>query len=213
MSKRKRKGEKQKWWPEPLYVHDVRASDQNRPVCRFFVDGACSGNHHKDQQQRNAGFGVYCEQSKWTHSDALQAPCSNNRAELKAVVYILDTLLNANAETLRQKFNIEGESEICIIGDNQYALKIVTEWLPNWRAKNYLKKDGSPVLNIDLVQELEALLHEFDAREWPLSVQWVRAHLPEPKNAAKDSQEWRMWHGNDTADRLARKGGEKPLQS
>lgn len=224
MSKRKRV-EKRACWPEPRYIvplpsTPVVGQDNGdallHSVCRLFVDGACSGNHHMQHSDRSAGFGVYCEATEWSYSAALQPPFTNNRAELQAVVHALSALLTASRETLHRDFGIADwtRCEVRIVGDNEYVMNIATEWLDAWRSRNYCRKNGEPVLNIDLVQHLAALLDEFKERQWPLSMQWMRAHKAQPKKHQSDcsdavSDTWRMWNGNRIADKLAVEGGKK----
>lgn len=167
-------------------------------VCRVFVDGACSGNHHKRKQERCGGYGIYFEdgsvQSSGTLAD-LSTATTNNRLELTAVIDLLDNAIQGCYDSLTPA------TELRIVGDNQYVLNMALDWLPKWRARDYCKADGSSVENVDLVRRFDSLLQAFERKRWPLSFQWVRAHQTEPPD--RDSEEWRMWHGNDRADRLA----------
>jgi len=172
-------------------------------VCRVFVDGACTGNHHKRKQERCGGYGIYFEdgsvQSSGTLAD-LSTATTNNRLELTAVIDLLDNAIQGRYDRLTPA------TELRIVGDNQYVLNMALDWLPKWRARDYCKTDGARVENVDLVRRLDSLLQAFERRRWPLSFQWVRAHQPEPPD--KESEEWRMWHGNDKADRLATTAAE-----
>lgn len=196
-------------WPEPRYVV---ANRTNSDVVRVFVDGACSGNEHKRVEERIGGFGAWCEQTEWRHSGRLCAPCTNNRGELQAVVHVLNKAIqDAIDESPPCPEMTVGDpgSELRIMGDNQYVLNIATDWLSGWRARGYLKADGEPPENLDLVMELDRLLSKFAEIGRPLSFQWISAHSVEPLD--KESDLWKMWKGNDHADRLAVEGEQKEL--
>ena len=57
----------------------------------------------------------------------------------------------------------------------------ITEWIKNWKKKGWRKKDGSPVLNQELWQELDA---ESQTRriEW----KWIKGHSGHPQNERCD---------------------------
>ena len=65
--------------------------------------------------------------------------------------------------------------------DSTYLRKGITEWLPNWKRRNWRTADRKPVKNADLWQmlEAEAERHEVDWR-------WVKGHSGDPGNEAAD---------------------------
>jgi ribonuclease HI len=73
--------------------------------------------------------------------------------------------------------------------DSQYVRKGITEWLAGWKAKGWRTASGQPVKNVDLWQQLDALVRERGHRiEW----RWIRGHSGDP--------------GNERADALANQG-------
>ena len=72
--------------------------------------------------------------------------------------------------------------------------KGITEWIQGWKARGWRTAAKAPVKNVDLWQQLDALLvssgHTIDWR-------WVRGHTGDP--------------GNERADALANKGVERAL--
>ncbi|MGB1580798.1 MAG: RNase H family protein, partial [Nevskiales bacterium] len=76
--------------------------------------------------------------------------------------------------------------------DSTYLRKGITEWLPNWKRRNWRTADKKPVKNADLWQQLEAeaARHEVDWR-------WVKGHSGDP--------------GNEAADQLANEGIDEML--
>lgn len=170
-------------------------------VARVFVDGSCTGNQQLDSKKRKGGCGVYCETTKWELSGPLEEPCTNNRGELTAVILVLE-------EALQGRWS--DQTEIRVVGDNIYVLKIITEWLDKWRRNNYCKSNGEEILNKDLVQRLDSLLQQAAATH-VLSFLWVSAHCEEPEN--KKSELWLNWYGNKKADELAQAGSAVPSAS
>ncbi|GAA4933639.1 hypothetical protein GCM10023237_64840 [Streptomyces coeruleoprunus] len=55
--------------------------------------------------------------------------------------------------------------------DSQYAMKAVTQWLPNWKRNGWRTAAGKPVANQELVQRIDALLAERD-----VEFRYVPAH-------------------------------------
>ena len=78
--------------------------------------------------------------------------------------------------------------------DSQYVLKGMTEWLTGWKARGWRTASKEPVKNVDLWQQMDALVnsggHEIVWR-------WVRGHNGDP--------------GNERADQLANRGVDKAL--
>ena len=142
----------------------------------IYTDGACKGNPGP------GGWGVLLK-SGTTEKELFGGDPSttNNRMEMQAVIEALSALKRPCAVTLHV--------------DSQYVLKGITEWLPGWKAKGWRTASKQPVKNVDLWQQLDALVagggHKIDWR-------WVRGHNGDP--------------GNERADALANKGVESALR-
>lgn len=188
---------------------------------RIFLDGACSNNHIVGVatasnttkvvgKARAAGYGIWIEhdddkirrdneaENKWTFefSGPLPTPpeATNNRAELLSLITSLQLWFD-NRLPARACDRLE------LLMDSQYVVKIATEWLPGWRRRGFIGTNGKPVLNKDLVKQLDQLLLRAELDNRDFSIVWTRAHQREPTR--KDSVEWRNWLGNKHADRLA----------
>ncbi len=96
------------------------------------------------------------------------AAATNNIGELTAVLQ----LLRATKDT--------GEP-LHILCDSQYAIKACTEWLAGWKRKGWRKADGKPVLNVEIIKELDA---ELQGRK--VTFEWVRGHVGHEMNEAAD---------------------------
>lgn len=123
----------------------------------IYTDGACKGN---------PGLGSYAailsyKQAKKEIS-GVEENTTNNRMELRAVIEAL--------KLLTRKCNIQ------VFTDSQYVQKGITEWIHNWRTKNYKN-----VKNSDLWQELDAVSQKHSI-EW----RWVRGHNGDVNNERAD---------------------------
>lgn len=133
-----------------------------------WTDGACKGNPGP------GGWGVllrYGDHQKELYGG--QAHTTNNRMEIMAVIQALSVLRR--------------RCRIIVHTDSQYVKKGMTEWMPNWKRRNWRTADRKPVKNADLWQQLDALVADHDV-QW----RWVRGH-------AGDA-------GNERADALANRG-------
>jgi ribonuclease HI len=103
-----------------------------------YTDGACSGN---------PGPGGYAAVLLYNELEKIvaggEAETTNNRMELKAVIEGLKAIKN-------KKLPVE------VFTDSTYVQKGITEWIENWKKKNWKK-----VKNIDLWQELDKQKSEF----------------------------------------------------
>jgi len=95
---------------------------------------------------------------------------TNNRMELTALIAAYQML------PAGESAEIFTDSDLCV--------KSMTQWAPGWKARGWRKK-GGPIKNLELVQELYALVQ---ARP-ELQLRWIKAH---------DGSRW-----NEYADSLA----------
>ena len=101
---------------------------------------------------------------------------TNNRAEYMALIRALEV---APAGVPMKAYT-----------DSMLLYNTITTWIPAWKRKGWRKADGSPVMNIDLVQKLDIL-----KTQRKLTMQHVMAHT-----GKKDFLS--VW--NDKADQLAK---------
>ncbi len=137
-------------------------------VVEIYSDGACRGNPGP------GGWGVLLrfnteEKELWGGED----DTTNSRMELTAVIRALEAL--------------ERPSRARVFTDSQYVQKGISEWVHDWKQRNWRTADKKPVKNLDLWKRLDQLaaLHRV---EW----RWVKGHAGHPEN--------------ERADRLAHRG-------
>ena len=76
---------------------------------------------------------------------------------------------------------IASPSRVTLVGDSEYVLKGLTEWLAGWKKRGWRKSDKKPVLNADLWKRVDEL-----AARHTIEVEWVRGHTGHPENERCD---------------------------
>ena len=129
----------------------------------IFTDGACRGNPGP------GGWGVLLLYGK--HKKTLwgsEPETTNNRMELVAAIQAL--------KLLREPCKVELHT------DSQYLQKGISQWLHNWKKRNWKKSDNKPVKNADLWKELDEI-----SSQHTISWHWVKAHNGHPENEMADA--------------------------
>ncbi len=140
----------------------------NKPEIIAYTDGACSGNPGP------GGWGVWLRYGE--HEKELcggDKQTTNQRMELQAAIEALKAL--------------KKPSVITIVTDSKYVLTGITEWIHNWKKKDWKNSKKEAVANRELWEELD-ILNNTHQVQW----QWVRGHSGH--------------EGNERADELARAG-------
>ncbi len=73
------------------------------------------------------------------------------------------------------------EEPLRILCDSQYAINCCTRWIPSWKKRGWRKADNKPVMNLELLQQLD---QELEGRR--VSFQWVKGHAGHPLNEKAD---------------------------
>ena len=128
----------------------------------IYTDGACRGNPGP------GGWGAllrYGDVDKQLYGG--EHLTTNNRMELKAVIEALSALSKP--------------CKVTLTSDSTYVLKGLSEWLPNWKKRDWRTAGKKPVKNGDLWKTLDDLaeMHEI---EW----HWVKGHSGHIENELVD---------------------------
>ena len=129
----------------------------------IYTDGACRGNPGP------GGWGATLESGEhFRELSGAEADTTNNRMELTAVIRALEALKRRAA--------------VKVHTDSEYVRRGITEWLPNWKARDWKTADRKPVKNRDLWERLDELAvgHDIDWR-------WVKGHSGVPGNERVDA--------------------------
>jgi ribonuclease HI len=133
-----------------------------KPQVIIYTDGSCYGNPGP------GGWGVILRYGKHERELSGGEPdTTNNRMELRAAL-----------EGLRA---LKESCKVTLFTDSEYLKKGITEWLPNWKRRNWRRKGGK-LANVDLWMKLdeEMVRHEIHWR-------WVRGHAGHPMNERVDA--------------------------
>jgi ribonuclease HI len=95
------------------------------------------------------------------------AETTNNRMEMMAVIQAL--------ETLKRPCRVE------IFTDSVYVMKGITEWIEQWKKRQWKTAAKKPVKNVELWQRLEQAINRHDVA-WT----WVKGHSGVPENERAD---------------------------
>jgi len=134
----------------------------------IYTDGACRGNPGP------GGWGallMYGDKRKELYGG--EAETTNNRMELMAAIKALK--------------NLTRDCDLTLYTDSQYVRKGITEWIDNWKARNWNTAAKKPVKNADLWKELDSEVTKHNI-QWV----WVKGHSGN--------------EGNEIADQLANRG-------
>lgn len=129
----------------------------------IFTDGACSGNPGP------GGWGAilrYNAQEK--ELSGSEESTTNNRMELTAVI-----------EAFRA---LKEPCDATVYTDSKYVCDAITKgWVYSWKRNGWKKADKKPALNVDLWEQLLALL-EIHKAEFI----WLKGHAGHPENERCD---------------------------
>ena len=128
----------------------------------LFTDGACRGNPGP------GGWGVLIRHDN--HEKQLYGAekfTTNNRMELMAALEGLKSLKES--------------CTISITTDSQYVRLGMTEWLANWKKRNWQTSDKKPVKNKDLWEQLDR-----EVSRHQVTWHWVKGHSGHLENELAD---------------------------
>lgn len=142
--------------------HASNDTSTSRKVVHVWTDGGCRGNPGPGGWGAVLRFGEH-ERDLW----GADTETTNNRMELTAAIEAL--------EALREP------CEVHLTTDSQYVRQGITEWIHNWRRRNWRTAAGKPVKNADLWKRLEHAAGRHHVH-W----HWTRGHVGHPENERAD---------------------------
>ncbi len=126
------------------------------------ADGSALGNPGP------AGWAWYVDDDRWAAGGWPHG--TNNMGELKAVL----ELFRATAGV---------DDDLLVLCDSQYVINSIVKWMPGWKRKGWRKADGAPVMNVELMREIDAVL---EGRRYRF--EWVKGHVGHELNEAADER-------------------------
>ncbi len=121
-------------------------------MIKIYTDGACSGNPGP------GGWGFVIIDGENTKSfSGSEDATTNNRMELTAAIKAIES--------------VDINESIMLHTDSTYVQRGITEWIINWKKKNWITSTKKPVANKDLWLKLD----EYNASR-DIKWTWVKAH-------------------------------------
>jgi ribonuclease HI len=128
----------------------------------IYTDGACRGNPGPGGWGALLLSGEHRKELNGAESDT-----TNNRMELTAAIEALSAL--------------KRRCQVRLFTDSQYVRQGITEWIHQWKKREWRTADRKPVKNVDLWQRLDEQIARHDI-EW----HWVKGHSGVPGNERAD---------------------------
>ena len=129
----------------------------------IYTDGACSGN------PGTGGWGavIFEENKKQINISGKIKNTTNNRMELMAAIMGLEAL--------------QRPCEVVMTTDSKYVMQGITEWIDEWKKRDWRTSSKKAVKNVDLWQRLDEAckVHHVD---WC----WVKGHSGHHENERVD---------------------------
>ncbi len=128
----------------------------------LYTDGSCLGNPGP------GGYGLVLvyKQHRKTLAQGYRLT-TNNRMEQMAAIAGLRCL---------------GEScQVDLTTDSQYVRQGITQWIHNWKKRNWMTASKEPVKNVDLWQQLDT-----EVQRHQVTWHWVKGHAGHPENECCD---------------------------
>lgn len=131
-------------------------------MVEIFTDGACRGN---------PGPGGWAALLRFNGVQKTisggERRTTNNRMEMMAAIRALEAL--------------KRPCTVVLSTDSQYLMLGITQWLANWKKRNWRTSQGTPVKNADLWERLERAISRHS-----VSWKWVRGHAGHEENHLVD---------------------------
>lgn len=161
---------------------------------RIFTDGS-STVYKDDKNLRYGGIGIYVEDNpELSYSKSYSGEdVSNQKMELKACLYAIAIYINYMKE-------MNKKMELTIITDSMYLINSITEWAPNWEKNEWKRKVNGKLKDISHLELIKKIYRV--TNKYKVKYQHVRSHQVAPLKI--DSELWKLWYGNQQADKLAR---------
>src|ERR1700752_763400 len=89
---------------------------------------------------------------------------SNNVAEIRGLHALLSFLTGMSLKIIK------------IYTDSEYLKTCMNEWCKRWENNGWMKQDGNPVSNRELLKDTYLLLKNMKERKVDISINWIKSH-------------------------------------
>lgn len=131
-----------------------------KKVFHIYTDGACKVHTSKVGAWGYVVVDSETDKAVLEDADGVKPITTSPMMELTAVL-----------EGISGAINQLPRCDIVVHSDSEVVIKGITEWLPNWRSRNWRTSTGRSVRNKSLWKKLEKLTDIMD-----VSFKWVKGH-------------------------------------
>ena len=131
-------------------------------IVHIFTDGACKGNPGPGGWGAVLQYDASIKEIKGYSSNT-----TNNIMEISAVIESLKTLTRS--------------CNVIITTDSNYVKDGITEWIHQWKKRNWKTANKKPVKNKELWQKLE-----LETQRHQITWKWVKGHSGHAENERAD---------------------------
>jgi ribonuclease HI len=135
------------------------------------------------KHRSSCGYGIHFPNNEFQDIGKAftKEPLTNQRAELYAI-YKAIKIITTHDKNLN----------ILLYTDSEYSIKSLTEWIHNWKKNNWISSTKKPVLNQDIIKNIDKLMEEHIGK---IKFKHVRSHT--------GKLDYESIH-NEIADKLAK---------
>lgn len=129
-------------------------------MLKIYTDGSARNNGKKNSV---GGFGFIVLNETIpieTYSSHRYRKATNNQMELLGILTAIERYGN-------------DQEWICIYSDSMYALNTVTEWMYSWCANDWVKSDGTPPENLDIIKKIYKFIVK---KKYKVHFEFVKGH-------------------------------------
>lgn len=155
-----------------------------------FTDGNCKNNGKKNSI---GGYGVLFTNYPDLNYFQVSKNITNQQAELSAFKWLFRIILDNKDNKVYIK-----ERKIYIYSDSLYSINCVTNWYKKWIGNNWKTKNNKDVKNKEII--IDILDYKNKCEE--LGFRFVFNHVRSHKDPPTISEDYVIWYGNYTVDRL-----------
>ncbi len=169
-------------------IVDMFFDENDRTDLLLYTDGSCVRNGTSNSA---GGIGIHFPNKELTDISKIfpLENCTNQRTELYA---ILSALRYVKSHFKLSEYNLH------IKTDSEYSINCLTKWVSSWIKNGWIKQNGEPVLNKDLIETIYKYIVKYH-----IALQHVPAHT-----GKKDPDSL----GNYKADQLATKATQNAIK-
>lgn len=165
----------------------------------IFTDGSCLNNGKKNPI---GAIGIYFGENGENNDNNISQVVSNEN-----ITITNQTMeLYACIEALRIIINKPEPKIIYIYSDSTYTCNCMTKWYTMWTKNGWKNSKNNEIANKELIIQLHDMCNKTT-----VIFKHVYAHQVEPTN--KDSEQYKIWYGNNMADKLAQTASKQYMKN